>query len=511
MTDSNGADITPLGRKSIGLLALLAETPSMRRGRRWLEDKLWSDRAPRQAQGSLRSALLEIRRCFGPAANALGSDRKHVWLDASAVQTDLTDTAADGEFLEGLDIVDPEFNDWLIHKRVSYAERVTTESDPGHVVLIQCGMPWRIAQGGNPLAQMVDDQIGKTVSGFIAHARRTLRQENPDLIIRTTVDQGDKSAMILAQVIDPATDDLVHSDHCFVSDLHGFLADEQALGRFCWGVADAALERMPQRSRPNSAIAQRSRFVQSALRDTLSFDAASMGRAFDGLGSAYGHLPSGLFLAFGAWVLMSMALEEVRPDTEDLRAEMTDLLNRAEGLSPEEPMVLALSASVRGGLLGDTGGSAHRAGRVLREDPHNLFALLAMSKARAAQGDPKTAWQMSRHASQISAYSKFDAMCSLQHAILCLSMRRPDEAMAAAERAAQCNTNYRAPLRQLLALQAGKGDVKGAMASAGKLALIEPDFTIERFLFDRRYPADTLRDIGYLDAARIGLLDRDRD
>lgn len=508
VTTAGGAEITPLGKKTIGLLALLAEAPSMRRGRRWLEDKLWSDRAAPQAQGSLRSALLEIRRCFGQAGAILGSDRKNVWLDASSVETDLADSAAEGDFLEGLDILDPEFNDWLIQKRVAYAPAPEqAAADRGQRVLIQCGMPWRMGATGNPLAQLVDDQIGKTVSGFIALAQRTLRRESPDLIIRSAIEQSGPGAVIFAQVIDPVSDDLVHSDHCFVEDLPAFLADHEALGRFCWGVADMALERLPQRSRPNSAIVRRSQYVQSALRNTLNFDASSMSRALDGLDKAFNQLESGLFLAFRAWVLMSMAMEEVRPDSADLRADVTELLDRAEHLSPEEPMVAALSASVRGGLLGDHGAAMRQAARALREDANNLFALLAMSKARAAAGDVKIAWQMSRHASRIAAFSKFEAMCNLHHAILCLSMRRSDEALRAVRRAAAGNPKYRAPLRQLLALQAIRGDAEGARATVIDLSRIEPGFSVERFLFDRRYPADTMRDAGYLAAARGRLLD----
>lgn len=507
-TMADGTDVTPTSSKAIALLALLAEAPTMRHGRRWLEDKLWSDRAPPQAQGSLRTALLDIRRSFATAHDVLGSDRKHVWLNPDAVHTDLASGDVAGEFLEGLDINDPEFNDWLIAKRVALQEdRLPTSapSDAKRAILIQCGTPGPIDGTESTFARLVDDQVGKTVSGFIALARRTLRQENPDLIIRSSIERGERGAVIFVQVIDPVSDDLVHTEHCFVDDLSAFLGDQQAFGRFCWGIADTALEQLPLRTNPDSAIAVRSRHVQYALRNALQFDGQSMGLALEGLGSAFLQLESGLFLAFKAWVLMSMVMEEIRPEDAALLAEVRELLSDAERHSPNDAMVAAISASVRGSLLGDHRNAHRLAAQALREDANNIFALLAMSKAKAVMGEAKVAYRMSRHVCQIASNSKFAPMCNLQHSILCISMKRSEEAMQAALRAAAGSEFYRAPRRQLLALQTISRDTEGARNSIIDLSRIEPGFSVERFLFDRKYPVDTLRNAGYLDLAMVGL------
>src|SRR5215204_6707828 len=61
----DGEDLTPRGRKARAVLALLALTPTRRRSRSALQDKLWSDRGPEQGAASLRQALTEIRRAFG--------------------------------------------------------------------------------------------------------------------------------------------------------------------------------------------------------------------------------------------------------------------------------------------------------------------------------------------------------------------------------------------------------------------------------------------------------------
>ena len=51
-------DLTPRGRKARALLAILALTPTRRRSRSALQDKLWSDRGHEQGAASLRGALI---------------------------------------------------------------------------------------------------------------------------------------------------------------------------------------------------------------------------------------------------------------------------------------------------------------------------------------------------------------------------------------------------------------------------------------------------------------------
>src|SRR5438874_766937 len=51
----DGEDLTPRGRKARALLAILALTPTRRRSRPALQDKLWSDRGPEQGAASLRA------------------------------------------------------------------------------------------------------------------------------------------------------------------------------------------------------------------------------------------------------------------------------------------------------------------------------------------------------------------------------------------------------------------------------------------------------------------------
>jgi hypothetical protein len=138
--DTSGKVITPRTRKSQALLAMLAVSPRGSRSRSWLRDKLWSDRSEEQSSASLRQALLDIRKSLGGTIrDILITDRHTVTLDLSCVNIDLIEAIERGRsgeipeeieagtiaehFLEGINIHDPEFEEWLTLERQIWARR----------------------------------------------------------------------------------------------------------------------------------------------------------------------------------------------------------------------------------------------------------------------------------------------------------------------------------------------------------------------------------------------------
>ncbi|MEO0679980.1 MAG: hypothetical protein AAF192_06160, partial [Pseudomonadota bacterium] len=88
--------------KQQALIAALALAPGMARSRSWLRSALWSDATPERAQSSLSTALAELRRALGEAADALQADRTQVRLHEPRVR--ILGDAADGPLLDGLDL-----------------------------------------------------------------------------------------------------------------------------------------------------------------------------------------------------------------------------------------------------------------------------------------------------------------------------------------------------------------------------------------------------------------------
>jgi len=123
------------GRKERALLALLALPPGERRSRHRLAGLLWGDRGDKQAGDSLRQAILRLRKAFDLVQPLpLLTDRGSVTLDRAAVAVDVQDfeqliakrtpqalvraiSLYRGDLLDGLDVGDPAFEEWLLVER----------------------------------------------------------------------------------------------------------------------------------------------------------------------------------------------------------------------------------------------------------------------------------------------------------------------------------------------------------------------------------------------------------
>ena len=136
LTDAQGTVLTPRGKKAQAILGLLALAPRGQRTRAWLRDKLWSDSNEKRSSSSLRQSLFEIKRDIGPMADHILAIDRHtiglrldrLWIDvreigeAPHLMTALGLTP-DIELLEGMDVSDPEFEDWLMMERQIWFER----------------------------------------------------------------------------------------------------------------------------------------------------------------------------------------------------------------------------------------------------------------------------------------------------------------------------------------------------------------------------------------------------
>ena len=130
-----GNSIDIAGRKERALLAILAMPPGEPRAREKLAALLWSDRSDKQARDSLKQALLRLRKSFGSLRPLpMVTDRASVTLKRAEVAVDVqkfeqlvtAGTPEDlagatelyrGDLLEGLDVRDPAFEEWLLFER----------------------------------------------------------------------------------------------------------------------------------------------------------------------------------------------------------------------------------------------------------------------------------------------------------------------------------------------------------------------------------------------------------
>jgi DNA-binding SARP family transcriptional activator len=123
------------GRKERALLAVLAMPPGQPRSRAKIASLLWSDRGDKQAHDSLKQAVLRLRKAFGcQHPLPVVTDRASLTLDRAEVVVDVQEfeelmgegtpgalaratTLYGGDLLDGLDIRDPGFEEWLLFER----------------------------------------------------------------------------------------------------------------------------------------------------------------------------------------------------------------------------------------------------------------------------------------------------------------------------------------------------------------------------------------------------------
>jgi DNA-binding SARP family transcriptional activator/TolB-like protein len=129
-------NVLPAGRKTRALLAsiALASPRTMLRGR--LAEQLWSRRPEEQARASLRQEIHRLLEALSPAQSEvlvitrdqIGLRPGAVWIDVEEVMRATADQPAslallDGDLLEDLDGIDPNFDSWLNAERERLRDR----------------------------------------------------------------------------------------------------------------------------------------------------------------------------------------------------------------------------------------------------------------------------------------------------------------------------------------------------------------------------------------------------
>ncbi|MFV0303199.1 MAG: BTAD domain-containing putative transcriptional regulator [Paracoccus sp. (in: a-proteobacteria)] len=143
VTAPDGETLRPIGKKPAGLLAYLAYHHGREIPRDRLIGLLWADRGQKQAQSSLRQALHSVRAGLGGLADqAIAASRDRITLISDACHFDLWGGDGkivdffEGQFLEDLDFMSPEFDEWLretrsaiIWRQLSRMERLLSGID----------------------------------------------------------------------------------------------------------------------------------------------------------------------------------------------------------------------------------------------------------------------------------------------------------------------------------------------------------------------------------------------
>ncbi len=137
LSAADGGQIRVSGKKAKGLLAILALSPGLSATRARIRSLLWSERGEAQAGDSLRQLLTVLRKELADqACDVLHIRDDQVGLLAGALSIDASKIAKlpaqaaaglyRGPLLDGLDVGDNQFEDWLATERNALQVRMIT-------------------------------------------------------------------------------------------------------------------------------------------------------------------------------------------------------------------------------------------------------------------------------------------------------------------------------------------------------------------------------------------------
>ncbi|MFZ5961966.1 transcriptional regulator [Thalassococcus sp. BH17M4-6] len=513
VTGPDGADLTPTGGKNQALLAILALSPKMARPRRWLEDKLWSTFGPEQASANLRQALSKLRRALGDCGDILSSDRSGIALDPHRVLVDVLGSELEldesRELLEGLDVRDPEFDDWLRDERSRLKTRrdIARPSDSDGVIL-RC----RTQTHGQDVQRMIGDVLANQIGENIAEQVRAWRKSDlasseaaeavADMDVSCDLMEAEGEPTVFIKVSHAPSGRVLFSKLLKLDKPEEILTSSNTVATVVFEAADRVLGKLPlviENARPEARATALSRL---ALYRMFSFEAPSLLEADGLLKQAFDADGNGVYLAWRGLVRTIQLIELTNDDPKVIYEEIGEFGQRALELSAENPLTQSLVGHARVMALGDSAGAFDLAEQAVARNPCNAFSWQALSAAKMLADDPEAAFKYSEKARAIAHFSPFRQWWDLYHCVVSVACNKPQTAIEAGEAAARAAPSFRPAHRHLLALYTVDGQHDKAMATAQKLMKIEPGFTLDRFVNDETYPVRTLRNKGLLEPIR---------
>ncbi|MEO1362261.1 MAG: hypothetical protein AAFU86_00615 [Pseudomonadota bacterium] len=501
---SDGANMTPRSTKARGMIALLASSATHTRSRTWLQSKLWSDRGREQAAASLRQVLTETRKTLGAHAYCLRTDRVDVSLVNVAVEPP-PKSDEDVEFLEGIDIRDEEFEDWLRVERSRHAgtnalpaakqkTETSGSSRKPQVLLInethaKDGMEHFFSQHfSDSVARSVAELLSVDVSADFKQP-----MNGTHLVLRTTATLSAGLAGLRVSMEGGRPGELLWSGSELVQSKGTPPIDHENVLRLVNNAAEGIIDAMYGAHRDTTNGMDAHALARRAVTLLFSMERSQHVQADGLLEMAFQMEPRGVFLAWRAMLRIVMLVEahdgvDGAPEDEAL-----DFAARAFEIEPLNSVVLAAIANTALILEGDIVKGQEFAERAVRVNPANPFALDALSIAALYHGDVQAAHNLQKCAKHISGNTQFSHWFDMGCSMTATIQGDFESGLVSAQRAAAVAPSFRPPLRYLIALYIRAGDFERAQEAMEKLKSIEPEFSPERLWDDADYPVRDLR------------------
>ncbi len=526
--DRAGRPITPKNQKTQALIALLTLADRGERTRVWLRDKLWSEFDTEHANANLRQTLADIRRSFGDISSLLFKiDRLSVCINFAHVQVDVhlarknsnalfEEAIANRDLLEGIDVADPEFEDWLTVERrrwCNFVDAAQMSAEAPKVHWSRDSQPERQTESSvslskrpslailppemhddrshaHTLANTVIDHIALQVHDFEA-VMVTDHRMRPQYQLHS---QGLASCRLHSTMYPMGNDFLL-----------ALAVVDSYEGRVVWQtklpIASIHANRdnyLPLLEKTNLASDEILRLLMRKAEDVKSSQIhASRHVLLHGISGAFASSEAELRLAEHA-ILTSLELEESSQALAWLafigtmthgqghrlcssyeHDELRSLIQRALDIEPLNPLTLALCGHVAGFVLKDQLFSSELLHKSLSINSYRPLAWDLFSMSLAYQGELEQAYKAAQWARAIGRFSPYRHYFESSCCITASLTQRHDEAIEFGTAAIAGNPEFSPVLHHMISSAGHLGDRTTSRQLIEKLQQIEPCFSFD--------------------------------
>lgn len=496
-------DITPTSRKAQAVLALLATSDSLKRTRAFLQDTVWSASDATRGAASLRQALMAIRKSLGDDADALIATNQSVQLNADSfkVRWNKTPSEDESEFLEGIDIRDPEFNDWLRlirgknkpqpHNPTSYAE--------------QAGARWRLViqtAGQQPSKYpLLEAQFANVVSKNLAEsliidlASDLPSDPDPNLfLVKVEILPIDgKQVAFRINASCPARNRNFWSEVAVCSDTLDENVRNLELLSLAFRLQTSVLKEISIHSGGNSQLVLPQAKLGGVIQQIFSFQPDRIRAAEKLLIESFEPQTAANFLGWQAQIAIIDLIEQFSDSPEACIERGKEFAAKAMEADSMNSMVLSTAANAQVLLDWDMEAGVALSKLAIKINPANPMGWWASSNVSLYTDQPEQALEAAQVASRLAAKTPLQFWCDFQVGLAAMRLGQYDLAIRSLETAAALSPSFRPPRRYLLAIYIHLKRFDRATQMVAQLKKLEPDFSLDRLLNDDDYPISLAR------------------
>ncbi|MES0879949.1 hypothetical protein [Roseibium sp. SCP14] len=496
------------GKKHRAIFALLATAPHGCRSRTFLQETLWGASCYDTGRQSLRRALSDIKSALGPYfAELITTNNSEVTLNLSNVT--FAGQPGQGVFLEGLDILEPQFLDWVEAIRNNPEQihalfRAPSASLPRPPVPTVTVMPLLSIESNPELTVLGDwfaEEICRSLSrtnllAVISHlSSRTLAGRRVDIeVVRSKLGVDYCVCGSIRQIGDQVVTDVDFLDaetgrilwtRQFSGTLQEFVSDPAyGLNNIVTSVGNAiASDTLTYvRGRPISEIADH-RLLMAGVSLMHKATLRDFAKSRELLDEAITRSPQAaeVYAWRGKWHVLSVINGWSSDPSRDTKSAVGNTA-RALDIDPENAFSLTIDGFAHNNLLRRLDAASDRYEKALGQNPNESLSWLLRSALFAFQDSGNSAVHAADKARQLSPIDPFKYFFDCLSATAYLAAEDYERALSFANNSLAQNKRHLSTLRAKITALHFLDRTDEAVEVGNELRRRQPNFSVNEYM-----------------------------